>query len=71
MSNRLTAEEVPGSLPIGGGGERVLPYKSLTGMMESHFHDWTDYNGVAFSIEFNTSTHFRIFRGKTVLHIYG
>ena len=29
--------------------------------MGSHFHDWTDYNGV---------THFRIFWGKTVLHIY-
>ena len=39
--------------------------------MGSHFHDWIDYNGVAFSIEFNTSTHFRIFRGETVLHIYG
>ena len=37
----------------GGGG--VLPYKRLIGMcrwMGSHFHDWIDYNGVAFSIEF-------------------
>ena len=36
--------------PPGGG---VLPYKSLMGMcrwMGSHFHDWIDYNGVAFSI---------------------
>ena len=39
------------------GGARpggVLPYKSLMGMcrwMGSHFHDWSDYNGVAFSIE--------------------
>ena len=36
-----------------GGG--VLPYKRLIGMcrwMGSHFHDWIDYNGVAFSIEF-------------------
>ena len=36
----------------GGGG--VLPYKRLMGMccwMGSHFHDWIDYNGVAFSIE--------------------
>ena len=36
----------------GPGG--VLPYKSLMGMcrwMGSHFHDWSDYNGVAFSIE--------------------
>ena len=34
---------------------RVLPYKRLMGMcrwMGSHFHDWIDYNGVAFSIEF-------------------
>ena len=35
-----------------GGGE--LPYKRLMGIchsMGSHFHDWLDYNGVAFSIE--------------------
>ena len=38
--------------PGGGGG--VLPYKRLLGMcrwMGSHFHDWTDYNGVAFLVE--------------------
>ena len=32
----------------------VLPYKRLLGMchwMGSHFHDWTDYNGVAFLVE--------------------
>ena len=32
----------------------VLPYKRLMGMcrwMGSHFHDWSDYNEVAFSIE--------------------
>ena len=37
--------------PEGGG---VLPYKRLMGMcrwMGSHFHDWSDYNGVAFSID--------------------
>ena len=33
--------------PRGGG---VLPYKRLIGM-GLHFHDWSDYNGVAFSIE--------------------
>ena len=36
-------------LHVPGGG--VLPYKRLLGMcrwMGSHFHDWTDYNGVAF-----------------------
>ena len=35
-----------------GGG--VLHYKRLIGMcrwMGSPFHDWTDYNGVAFSID--------------------
>ena len=35
-----------------GGG--VLPYKRLIGMcrwMGSHFHDWSDYNGVAFLID--------------------
>ena len=33
---------------------RVLPYERLMGMcrwMGSYFHDWIDYNGVAFSIE--------------------
>ena len=33
---------------------RVLPYKRLMGIcrwMVSHFHDWIDYNRVAFSIE--------------------
>ena len=32
----------------------VLPSNRLMGMcrwMGSHFHDWIDYNGVAFSIE--------------------
>ena len=40
------------SFPIPGGG--VLPYKRLIGMWAgwgSHFHDWIDHNGVAFSIE--------------------
>ena len=39
--------------PWGRGGG-VLPYKRLIGMcrwMGSHFHDWIDYNGVAFSID--------------------
>ena len=38
----------------GGGGGGVLPYKRLLGMcrwMGSHFHDWIDYNGVAFLVE--------------------
>ena len=32
----------------------VLPYKTLMGMcrwMESHFHEWSDCTGVAFSLE--------------------
>ena len=36
------------------GGVGVLPYKRLKGMchwMGSHFHNWIEYNGVAFSIE--------------------
>ena len=35
-----------------GGG--VLPSKRLLGMcrwMGSHFHNWTDYNGVTFLVE--------------------
>ena len=33
---------------------RVLPSEGLMGMcrwMESHFHNWTDYNGVTFLVE--------------------
>ena len=33
---------------------RLLPYRRVMGMcrwMGSHFHDWIDYNRVAFSIE--------------------
>ena len=54
-----------------GGG--VLPYKRLMGMchwMGSHFHDWSDYNGVAFSIELlEWGRTFSDFWGKTVLLI--
>ena len=38
-------------IPRGGG---ALPSNRLMGMcrwMRSHFHDWIDYNGVAFSTE--------------------
>jgi len=41
-------------------GGRVLPYKRLMGMcrwMESHFHDWIEYNGVAFSIVPRVGSH--------------
>ena len=52
----------------------LLPYKRLMGMcrwMGSHFHDWIDYNEVAFSIELlKWGRSFPDFLGKTVLHIY-
>ena len=41
------------TMSLGGWGG-VLPDKRLMGMccwMGSHFHDWIDYNGVAFSTE--------------------
>ena len=45
----------------------VFPYKKLMGMcrwMGSHFDDWIDYNGVAFSIEFTrTGSHNFCFLG--------
>ena len=58
---------------VGGGG--VPPYKRLMGMcrwMGSHFYDWIDCNGVAFSIALlEWGRTFSAFWGKTVLHIYG
>ena len=40
-------------------------------LMGSHFHDWIDYSGVAFSIELlERGRTFSDFWGKTVLHIY-
>ena len=38
--------------------------------MGSHFHDWIDYNGVAFSTELLRGRTFLDFWGETVLHIY-
>ena len=39
--------------------------------MGSHFHDWIDYNGVAFSIELlEWGRPFSDFSGETVLHIF-
>ena len=49
--NNVTVLMFPFLSQIRGG---VLPYKRLLGMcrwMGSHFHDWTDYNGVAFLVE--------------------
>ena len=40
--------------------------------MLSHFHDWIDYNGVAFSVELLEWGHtFSDFWGKKVVHFYG
>ena len=50
-SNKLFHLEGGGG---GGGWGMVLPSNRLMGMcswMGSHFHDWVDYNGLAFSIE--------------------
>ena len=56
-------------------GGLVLRYKRLMGIsrwIESHFHDWFEYNGVAFSIEvLEWGRTFSEFGGQTVLHIYG
>ena len=58
----------------GGGGEVALPYKRLNGMcrwMGSHFHNWIDYNGIAFLIELlEWGRKFSDFGGKRVVHIY-
>ena len=40
--------------------------------MGSHFHDWTAYNGVSFSVELiERGCIFSDFWGMKVLHIYG
>ena len=56
-------------------GEGVLPYKRLMGMCRwvgSHFHDWIDYNRVAFSIELlKWGRTFSDFLGKKEHNIYG
>ena len=49
------------------------PYKGMCRQMASYFHDWIDYDGVAFSIGLLDWGHtFSDFGGiKTVLHILG
>ena len=52
------------SMHPGGGG--VLPFKRLMGMccwIGSHFHDWIDYNGIAFSIVTKMGSHIFGFLG--------
>ena len=55
----------------GGGAEGAFPSNRLMGMcrwMGSHFHDWIDYNGVAFSIELlEWGPIFSGFWGKNIL----
>ena len=51
LSLRSMAAGSPGGGGVGAEG-MLLPYKRLMGMcrwMEPHFHEWSDYNGVAFS----------------------
>ena len=48
------------------GGEGVLPSNRLLGMcrwIRSHFYDWIDYNGVAFSIVTRMGSHIFRFLG--------
>ena len=54
MAGNLRCFLLSSVLPGGGGGGGVLPSNRLMGMcrwMGSPFHDWIDYNEVAFSIE--------------------
>ena len=44
----------------------------MSRLMGSHFHDWIDYSGVAYSIELlKRGRTFSDLWVKTVLHIYG
>ena len=55
---------IPGGGVRGGGG--ILPFKRLMGMCRwigSHFHDWIDYNGIAFSIVTKMGSHIFGFLG--------
>ena len=60
-----------GNSPGGGGGRGALPSNRLMGMCRwvgSHFQDWIDYNGVAFSVELREwGSIFSGFWGKNIL----
>ena len=50
----------------GGWGAGILPFKRLMGMCRwigSHFHNWIDYNGIAFSIVTKMGSHIFGFLG--------
>ena len=52
LKNRVEVQN--GCLALGPRGGGVIPSKRLLGMcrwMGSHFHNWTDYNGVTFLVE--------------------
>ena len=53
IEKALMGIEIEPNCP-GAGRGGVLPFKRQIGMchwMGSHFHDWIDYNGLAFSID--------------------
>ena len=55
-----------------GRQSRLFSPGGGTFWMGSHFHEWIDYNGVAFSRELlEWGRTFSDVLGKTVLHIYG
>ena len=72
-SDDVAAKSCENFLGVGRGGGTSL--KRLMGMcrwMGSHFHDWTAYNGVSFSVELiERGCTFSDFWGMKVLHIYG
>ena len=54
ISHYLSSRDFKRDVTRPGRGGGALPYKRLMVMcrwMGSQFHDWTDYNGVAFSKE--------------------
>ena len=55
------------SMHPGGWCAGILPFKRLMGMCRwigSHFHDWIDYNGIAFSIVTKMGFHIFGFLGQ-------
>ena len=58
--------------PGGGGGTSLQEANGkICRWMGSHFHDWINYNGVAFSKELlEWGRPFSDFWGKRVVHIY-
>ena len=60
----LTIKKIVVSACIPGGG--IVPFKRLMGMCRgigSHFHNWIDYNGIAFSIVTKMGSHIFGFLG--------